>query len=107
MTLDYSGAGDGQCLALKADGERCTNGVYGSNVCCGTHKNASDVTLAPEKDNRVWFECPECGWQPADYAGAGTAPMCADCGVEFPPGEQWADRALSPATEHAEDGDQR
>jgi len=99
VTLDYSGAGDGQCLALKVDGERCMNGVYGSNHCCGTHKNASDVTLAPEKDDQDWFKCSECGWQPAHYAGFGTAPMCKDCGAEFLPGEEWNDRPQDTGTE--------
>ncbi|WP_435069193.1 hypothetical protein [Haloplanus sp. C73] len=39
----YDGAGDGQCLAIKNDGERCTNGTYGSDDLCGTHKRADDV----------------------------------------------------------------
>lgn len=99
MTNGYAGAGDGQCLALKNDGERCTNGVYGSNHCCGTHKRANDVTLAPESDDRTYFKCPECGWQPADYAGSGSAPICGDCGVEFPLGEEWNNRDVETGTE--------
>lgn len=84
MTLDYAGAGDGQCLALKSDGEQCTNGVYGTDYCCGTHKNATDVTLAPDEDDRDWFYCDECGWQPADSEhGDGSSPHCSHCGVEF------------------------
>jgi len=84
MTLDYAGAGDGQCLAIKADGERCTNGVYGSSHCCGTHKNVDDVTLAPEEDDHEYYYCDECGWQPAEWEqGGGNPPICADCGIEF------------------------
>lgn len=80
----YAGAGDGQCLALKNDGARCTNGVYGSDHCCGIHKRAEDVTLAPEQDDRDWFYCNECGWQPADYeSGGGSPPFCSWCSVEF------------------------
>lgn len=91
MTGDYSGAGDGQCLALKLDDERCENGVFHENVCCGTHLRANDVTLAPEVDDRDWFQCPECGWQPAEYAGSGSEPMCAHCGCELPTAERYAD----------------
>jgi len=82
----YSGAGDGQCVAIKdGDGERCTNGVYGSTQFCGTHKNASGVTVAPVQDGRDWFRCPECGWQPAEYEqGGGSPPYCSWCGIEFP-----------------------
>jgi len=101
VTLDYSGAGDGQCLALKTYGERCTNGVYWSNVCCGTHKNASGVTLAPKTDDRDRFKCLECGWQPAQYAGFGTASMCKDCGAEFSLGEEWNDRSQDTGNEQS------
>lgn len=82
----YAGAGDGQCLALRRiDGERCTNGVYGSNELCGTHMLASDVTKASERSVRDWFKCSECGWQTADYEkGGGGPPFCSHCGVEFP-----------------------
>lgn len=85
-TDHYAGAGDGQCLGIKNDGDRCTNGVYGSNVCCGTHKRASDVTLAPEQHDREYYKCHECGWQPAEWAGSGEPPACSCCGVEFPVG---------------------
>lgn len=89
----YSGAGDGQCAAIQAsDGDRCPNGVYGSNDCCGTHKRADDVDYAPEQDDDPWFRCPGCGWQPASYGGPGTAPACSECGVEFPVGaDRWRD----------------
>lgn len=84
MSGNYRGAGDGQCLALKkSDGERCTNGVYGSRLRCGHHMNASDVTLAYEDSDRHFYWCPECGFQPAEYGGGGEA-FCSGCGVEFP-----------------------
>jgi ribosomal protein L37AE/L43A len=95
--MSYAGAGDGQCLGIQNDGERCTNGVYGTDDCCGTHKRASDVTLAPEKDDRDWFRCPECGWQQADYErGGGGPPYCSWCGVEFPAdAEKFEDREVT------------
>jgi len=83
MASDYTGAGDGQCVAVKRDGQRCTNGVCGANPCCGTHMNVDDPKLAPESGERDWLRCTECGWQQADYAGAGTEPVCSMCGVEF------------------------
>lgn len=91
-TDHYDGAGDGQCLAIKdTDGERCTNGVYGSNHLCGTHKNASDVTLAPHEDEREWQLCEHCGWQPAAYRGPVAA--CGCCGVRFAPeADRWEER---------------
>lgn len=49
MSDGYDGAGDGQCKAIKADGERCTNGTYGSNDLCGTHMNASDVETVDDE----------------------------------------------------------
>lgn len=65
----YDGAGDGQCLAIKAsDGERCLNGVYGSNEFCGHHKNAEDVTTAIEESDDTRVYCDECGWQKASQA---------------------------------------
>lgn len=87
-TQHYDGAGDGQCLAIKgSDGERCTNGVYGSRVVCGTHMNASDVTVAPETTDREFYLCPECGWQTAEWEQpGGDPPYCSSCGVEFPIG---------------------
>lgn len=91
----YSDAGDGQCLAIKdSDGERCTNGVYGSNLCCGTHKNADDVTLAPEQDDREWRRCSGCGWQPCEWEqGGGDPPFCSWCSCRFPAdAERWQDR---------------
>lgn len=79
----YSGAGDGQCLAIRdSDGERCTNGVYGSSDYCGTHKRASDVTSAIEKSDSQWVRCDECGWQKADWA-PGEPPFCSWCGCEI------------------------
>lgn len=79
----WNGAGDGQCLAIKkSDGERCQNGVYGTNRCCGTHKNAEGVTLAPETDDREYYYCTYCGFQPAAYQGE--VEICGSCQVEYP-----------------------
>ena len=89
MASGYRGAGDGQCIAIKNDGQRCTNGVWGSNHCCGLHQRVDDPRLAPEEDDRSWFHCSECGWQQAVFAGAGTAPTCDGCGVEFELGDEW------------------
>jgi hypothetical protein len=84
--MAYSGAGDGQCCGLKNDGQRCENGVYGDDVFCGTHKNADRVHLAPYDDEREWYRCSECGWQPADWPdGGGDPPHCSKCGIEFGP----------------------
>jgi hypothetical protein len=81
MSEHYDGAGDGQCLAIKAsDGERCTNGVYGSNEFCGHHKRASDVTTAIEVSDAEWVRCDECGWQKAEWDGP-DPPCCSWCGV--------------------------
>ena len=78
----YDGAGDGQCLAIKAsDGERCMNGVYGSNDFCGHHMRASDVTTAIEVSDREWVQCDECGWQKAEWEPA-EPPFCSWCGVQ-------------------------
>lgn len=78
----YDGAGDGQCLAIKAsDGDRCTNGVYGSNEFCGRHMNASDVTTAIEASDDYWVYCEECGWQKAEWESA-DPPYCAWCGCQ-------------------------
>lgn len=49
MGTEYDGAGDGQCKAIKADGERCTNGNYGSDDLCGVHKRASDVETVDDQ----------------------------------------------------------
>jgi len=81
----YAGAGDGQCLAVKdSDGERCTNGVYGSNDFCGTHKRADDVTSAIEAatEGAKWVRCQECGWQKAQWDGP-DPPSCAYCSVRI------------------------
>lgn len=88
MSKFYAGAGDGQCCAINIkDQTRCSNGVYGSNVCCGIHKRARDVRLAPDEDDQHWFECEWCGWQPATWEqGGGGPPYCSECGLEYGPG---------------------
>lgn len=47
---NYDGAGDGQCAAIKGDGNRCANGTYGSDQLCGIHKRADDVQTVVEAD---------------------------------------------------------
>lgn len=83
MSEHYDGAGDGQCLAIKAsDGERCTNGVYGSNEFCGHHKRASNVTTAIEVSYVLWIRCDECGFQRLGYEDP-DPPCCTRCGVRL------------------------
>lgn len=80
----YRGAGDGQCLAIKkADGERCTNGVYKTRLRCGHHLRFSDDRLAHRNSERDFYWCSGCGFQPADYGGGGE-PFCSRCGIQFP-----------------------
>lgn len=77
-----------QCCALNIkDKTRCSNSVYGRDVCCGVHKSARGVRLAPDEDDRDWFECRVCGWQPATWKqGGGGPPYCSGCGLEYAPG---------------------
>lgn len=84
MGSGYVDAGDGQCLAVKdSDGQRCTNGVRGTNLVCGIHINASDVTYVDKIDEREYYWCRGCGFQPGNFLGGGEA-VCSQCGVEFP-----------------------
>lgn len=84
-----------QCTAVKAsDGERCQNGTTYSDYLCGTHKKVENVDLAPETDDREWYKCPHCGWQPASWYGPGNPPHCGFCEVELPPDAPlWSERS--------------
>lgn len=82
-----------QCVAVKGNGDRCTNGTTYSPILCGTHKRVTDIELAPDTDDRDWFECPDCGWQPVTSSGTSDQPTCPVCGDAFPdPRTEWSDR---------------
>lgn len=89
----YSGA-EPQCIGLKNDGGRCTNGTTYSTTLCGMHKKIDDLDLAPDGDDREWYWCAECGWQPAQEKGS--VPRCSNCGDELEPSDdgeiqQWSE----------------
>lgn len=89
-----------QCIALKADGERCTNGTTYSPTLCGTHKKVDDPDLAPDQDEREWGKCPHCGWQPLGWSGSGNPPHCGCCGVELPSdAPRWSEEQQRPMTD--------